>query len=168
MLARQNNHATTLPPSFSSEWDKHDIEFSSDLLQGFIQHPQRFPLHYKKRRFWERMNHSHSQHLSDIGLTFHSSDYHKPGSILDITIPTRRETHDFPAKVVAVQANAEGYEIGVLLLHKEDVPKLRIIEQICHIELYLNDKKYKDGPFVSHEKITEEWIGRFASEFPTH
>ena len=45
--------------------------------------------------------------------------------------------------------------IGMMLLNMEDVPKLRIVEQICHIELYLSDKRYNEGPFLSKEKLTE-------------
>ena len=54
----------------------------------------------------------------------------------------------------------------MMLLNEEDGPRLRIVEQICHIELYLSDKRYKEGPFLSREKLTEEWINRFASGFP--
>ena len=101
-------------------------------------------------------------------MSFISETYQKPGGILDITIPTHKETHCFTAKVVAVQTHEQGFRIGVLPLDEADSSKLRIIEQICHIELYLDDKKYQDSPFVSKEKITEEWIGRFASQFPSH
>ena len=143
------------------------IDFSSDTLSGFIQHPMRFPIEYKRLRFWERAK-LELTNPSNIGLTFAVEKYEKPGSILEITIPTRKEMHQFPAKVVAVKEIDQGFELGVWLLNEEDAPKLRIIEQICHIELYLNEKKYRDGPFVSQEKITEEWIGKFASQFPVN
>jgi hypothetical protein len=68
--------------------------------------------------------------------------------------------------VVLVIENDAGFEIGMMLLNEEDGPRLRIVEQICHIELYLSDKRYKEGPFLSREKLTEEWINRFASGFP--
>lgn len=145
----------------------HNIDFSSDTLSGFIQHPMRFPIEYKRLRFWERGKLDISN-PSNIGLTFTVEKYEKPGSILEVTIPTRKEIHQFPAKIVAVKETDQGFELGVWLLNEEDAPKLRIIEQICHIELYLNEKKYRDGPFVSQEKITEEWIGKFASHFPVN
>ena len=63
-------------------------------------------------------------------------------------------------------ASEKGYEVGMMLLNIEDAHRLRIVEQICHIELYLSDKRYKEGPFLSKEKLTEEWINRFASNFP--
>lgn len=141
------------------------FNFGNELLEGFIQHPDRFPLQFRRLRFWERAKLELTQ-VSNIGLTFSSEHYQKPGSLLEITIPTRKETHRFLGKVVVVKESVNSYEIGIWLMNAEDAPKLRIIEQICHIELYLNDKKYKDGPFLSKEKLTEEWISRFASSFP--
>ena len=42
-----------------------------------------------------------------------------------------------------------------------------IVEQICHIEAYLPHKRYREGPFISRERVTEEWISRFAATFPS-
>lgn len=167
MLAGHVTNATLHPCPLPDNPAHTAIDFSSELLQGFIKHPRRFPLQYKKLRFWERTKLDTSR-PSNIGLTFHTEQYHKPGSILEITIPTRKDTHCFPAKVVAIKETDEGYDTGVWLVNADDAPRLRIVEQICHIELYLNDKKYKEGPFLSSEKITEEWIGKFAGQFPVN
>jgi hypothetical protein len=144
--------------------DKPD-DFQSELLEGFIQHPKRFPLKFRRLRFWQSSKLELNED-SKTGLTFSSKEYQKPGSIIEVTIPTRKEVHNFLGKVVMVKESDENYEIGIWLINVEDAPKLRIVEQICHIELYLNDKRYKEGPFLSQEKLTEEWITRFASGFP--
>jgi hypothetical protein len=167
MLAANTKEAVPRAIPVPGEYNKSEFDFGNSLLQGFIQHPLRFPLEFKRLRFWERSKLDLSN-PSNTGLTFFSEHYQRPGSILEITIPTRKQTHQFPAKVVAVQEKDNGYEIGVWLLNADDTPKLRIVEQICHIELYLNDKKYREGPFLSQEKITEEWIGKFASQFPVN
>ena len=159
---RSNNHSVLRP-----NHPEKPATFDNELMHGFIKHPERFPLAYRKLRFWERSKIEDRQQ-SNTGLTFSSDNYQKPGNILEITIPTRKETHQFLARVVMVRQDENGYELGVWLLNAEDTPKLRIIEQICHIELYLNDKRYKDGPFLSPEKLTEEWISRFASQFPAN
>jgi len=141
------------------------VSFADDLFQGFIKHPERFPLHFRRLRFWETPN-LDEELTPNIGLTFSSKVYQKPGSFLEVTIPTRNEIHKFPGKVVMVKESDEAYDIGLWLLEIEDGAKLRIVEQICHIELYLNDKRYKEGPFLSKERLTEEWITRFAGSFP--
>ena len=163
-LGRTSQHpgvGTVIPPKLTDQ----PVNFENDLLQGFIKHPERFPFEFRRLRFWERSKIEITQN-SNIGLTFSSEEYQKPGSIIEVTIPTRKETHRFLGKVVMVKESDKSYEIGIWLLNIEDGPKLRIVEQICHIELYLNDKRYKEGPFLSREKLTEEWIGRFASSFP--
>jgi hypothetical protein len=163
-LSRTSQHSgvgTVIPPKFADQ----AVNFENDLLQGFIKHPDRFPLNFRRLRFWERSKIDTTQ-TSNIGLTFSCEEYQKPGSIIEVTIPTRKEVHRFLGKVVMVKESDESYDIGIWLLNIEDDPKLRIVEQICHIELYLNDKRYKEGPFLSREKLTEEWISRFASSFP--
>ena len=165
-LGRTSQHpnaGTVTPPQLPDQ----PIQFENDLLQGFIKHPDRFPFHFRRLRFWERSKIKNTE-TSNIGLTFSSKEYQKPGSIIEVTIPTRKETHQFLGKVVMVKESDESYEIGIWLLNIEDAPKLRIVEQICHIELYLNDKRYKEGPFISREKLTEEWISRFAGSFPVN
>ncbi len=159
----QSNSAvgTVVPPNMLDQ----PANFENDLLEGFIAHPERFPLKFRRLNFWQRSKIDTAQN-SNIGLTFTSSEYQKPGSIIEVTIPTRKETHHFMGKVVMIKESDNGYEVGVWLLNVEDAPKLRIVEQICHIELYLNDKRHKEGPFLSKEKLTEEWISRFASSFP--
>lgn len=164
MLATDVNHATFRPEPLGHQLPK-DIEFGNKLLQGFIKHPERFPLQFKRLRFWERSKVDMSN-PANIGLTFFAEQAQKLGSLLEMTIPTRKEVHTFIGKVVAIKENDEGYDIGIWLVNADDAPTLRIVEQICHIELYLNDKKYREGPFLSPEKITEEWIGKFASHFP--
>jgi hypothetical protein len=143
------------------------VQFENELLVGFIQHPDRFPLQFRRLRFWERSKIKENQ-TSNVGLIFCAEEYQKPGSIIEVTIPTRKETHQFLGKTVMVKETDKNYEIGIWLLNSADSPKLRIVEQICHIELYLNDKRYKEGPFLSPERLTEEWISRFASSFPVN
>lgn len=159
----QSNYAvgTVIPPNLTGQ----PADFENDLLEGFIKHPERFPLKFRRLRFWQRSKIEVTQD-SNIGLTFFSKEYQKPGSIIEVTIPTRNDIHNFIGKVIMVKESDDHYEIGIWLLNVEDGPKLRIVEQICHIELYLNDKRHKEGPFLSREKLTEEWISRFASSFP--
>lgn len=163
LSSTQSNVAvgTVIPPNMTEQ----PANFEDDLLEGFIKHPERFPLKFKRIPFWQRSKIETTQN-SNIGLTFSSKEHQKPGSIIEVTIPTRKEIHHFMGKVVMIKESEGHYEIGIWLLNAEDGPKLRIVEQICHIELYLNDKRRKEGPFLSREKLTEEWINRFASSFP--
>ena len=140
--------------------------FDDDHFLGFIHHPRRFPIEYRRIPFWEKSD-PHFEEESDIGLTLGSAKYMKPGTCIEIAIPTRKEIQKFRCRVVLVREVEAGYELGLWLLNKSDAARFRIVEQICHIELYLTDKRYLDGPFLSRERVTSEWITRFASGFPT-
>ena len=151
-----------MTPNTSPEREKFDDEH----FLGFIHHPRRFPIEYRRISFWEKTVPVFEE-ASDIGLTITSVKYMKPGTCIEIAIPIRRELQKFRCRVVLVREVSEGYELGLWLLNKSDAARIRIVEQICHIELYLNDKRYMDGPFLSRERVANEWITRFAANFPT-
>ena len=161
-LSVKNQYERTI---FTPELPDIPAIFQNDFLEGFIKHPERFPIEVRQLRFWERSKIEYSD-VTNIGFSFFSELYQKPGNIIEVSIPSNGEINFFLGKVVLVIASNKGYEIGMMLLNIEDAQRLRIVEQICHIQLYLNDKRFNDGPFLSKEKLTEEWINRFASNFP--
>ena len=141
-------------------------DFRNEHLHGFIQHPQQFPLQLRILRFGERKKTLKTEESCNIGLIILSEKYLRPGTVLEISIPMRKDTHKFTCKVVLIQEEKRGYGIGLWLMHKPDEQRIRIVEQVCHIEHYLGEKRRKDGPFLSQEKIMEEWITKFAARFP--
>ncbi|HBH11463.1 MAG TPA: hypothetical protein DDX15_08190, partial [Gammaproteobacteria bacterium] len=131
----KQNHVRTV---FTPELPDIPKVFQNDFLEGFIKHPERFPIEVRRLRFWERLQKEYTN-TTDIGFNFFSKEYQKPGDMIEVSIPTMNENSLFLGKVVLVIGSDNGYEIGMMLLNMEDVPKLRIVEQICHIELYLSD-----------------------------
>jgi len=138
----------------------------TDTQTGFIHHPRGFPLEYK-RVWFEGKTNPPSQAQSDMGLIFQSDNYLKPGTIVEITIPLRNALEKFRGKVVMVRNKGDYFEIGLWLKHREDASRARIVEQICHIEAYLKEKKFRDGPYVlNQERAAAEWISKNASSVP--
>lgn len=138
-----------------------------DEQTGFIHHPAGFPIECKRLWFAEPDEHTDMGH-SDIGLIFDSEKYIKPGVTIEITIPLRNEIEKFRGKVVLVRHNGDFYEIGIWLRRHADASRARIVEQICHIEAYLKEKKFREGPYViNRERAAEEWISKYASSVPT-
>ncbi len=137
-----------------------------DQQTGFIHHPSGFPIDF--RRIWfEEKAHAETVEQSDIGLIFESDKYFKPGITMEITIPLPDETARFRGRVVLVRHNGESYEIGLWLRHRADASRARIVEQLCHIETYLRQKKFRDGPYsLNRDKLAEEWITKYASRVP--
>ena len=138
-----------------------------DVKTGFIQHPTGYPIEVKYKRFWEKWT-TNNQLTSRIGIKFDSVKHIKLGSFIDIFIPLPDKTEQFAGKVVLVRENSDCYEIGLCFLNQEDASRARIVEQICHIELYMQEKKYKEGPYnLSPERVAQEWITKYASDVPS-
>ena len=147
--------------------NKYYTEFVESNLTGFIHHPTGIPL--EVRRLWleDLFNETLDPEPGNIGLCFESDRYIKPGTVLEVSIPLRGVIQKFKGRVVLVKWNGESCEIGMWLSSKTDAGRIRIVEQICHIEAYLKHKRHFDGPFVSKERVAQEWIARFASSFPS-
>ena len=80
----------------------------------------------------------------------------------------RGELEQFRGKVVLVRQNGDCWEVGVWFPCRIDASRMRIVEQICHIEAYLQQKKYVEGPYnLNRERIAAEWINRHAATVPT-
>lgn len=138
-----------------------------DEQTGFIHHPSGFPLECKRLWFAGWKNDVEAD-CGDIGLIFDSEKYIRPGASIEITIPLRNEIEKFQGKVVLVRHNGDFFEIGMWLHRRDDASRARIVEQICHIESYLKDKKFREGPYVlNRERVAEEWISKYASTVPT-
>lgn len=163
--AQANTNRKNLPMGHMSIGENVRAKLESSTLEGFIRHPRAFPM--AVRRIWfEWSQGKKARYKCDLGLCFSSEKYIPTGAILEITIPLRGEEQKFKGKVVLVRNRGEYYEIGIWLDEKADGHRARMVEQICHIETYLKDKHRKEGPFVSRERVAEEWISKFAASFP--
>ena len=138
----------------------------TDPQTGFIHHPRGFPLQYKRLRFDDKDDQADSNR-SSIGLLFQSDKYLKLGITVEITIPLRNKLEKFRGKVVMVRNQGDYFEIGLWLKHREDASRARIVEQLCHIEAYFKEKKFRDGPYIlNRERVAEEWISKNAGSVP--
>ncbi len=43
---------------------------------------------------------------------------------------------------------------------------MRMVEQVCHIERYRADVLEREGRALTGEQAAEEWIKRYAEDFP--
>lgn len=145
---------------------QYSATIDDGLLSGFIHHPSAFPLSYK-RLWFDRKKQQLNEQDKTIGLCFRSDKYLKPGIKVEVSIPLRGEVQNFRGKVVLVRNMQDHFEIGIWLTQAEDVHRARLVEQICHIETYLRTKKHQDGPFLTDERVAEEWVSKYAAAFPS-
>ena len=138
-----------------------------DDQTGFIHHPAGVPIEIRRLWFsgWRMRPRAER---SDIGFIFESERYLPPGAAVEVTIPMRTDAERFRGKVVLVRHNGACYEIGLWLPVPEEAGRLRIVEQICHIEAYLQQRKYAEGPYaLNRDRVAAEWIDRYAGNVPS-
>jgi hypothetical protein len=140
-----------------------------DSQTGFLYHPSGFPLEIRRKWFTAKPGTvSTPQQFPHIGIIFASDRYLKPGTMVEITVHMPNNLEKFTGQVVLVKHNRDHYEIGLWLSDPADAGRARIVEQVCHIEAYLKEKKYRDGPYnLNPERVAREWIAKYAGGVPT-
>ena len=100
------------------------------------------------------------------GLAFVSQ---KPLEVLQrvrVCIPLLREDSHLVGSVVWCEKAGKSYEIGIEFEKSRDVFRMRMIEQICHIEHYRKEVERLEGRELSSHEAAGEWISKYASDFP--
>ena len=100
------------------------------------------------------------------GLAFLSS---RPFDLMErvrVTIPVLEQDNRLTGNVVWCEKSAEGYEVGIEFEKSRDTYRMRMIEQICHIEHYRREVERLEGRKLSSQDAAGEWIARFARDFP--
>ncbi len=104
--------------------------------------------------------------LSLGGLAFVSSEALKPLQKVKVCIPLLKKDNYLIGTVVWCEKINKGYEIGLEFEGKRKAFRLRMIEQICHIEHYRKEVARAEGRDLSAEAAAREWISRYAGDFP--
>jgi len=100
------------------------------------------------------------------GLAFLSS---RPLNVLQrvrVSIPVLDQNFHVIGNVAWCEKSDQGYEIGVEFEKRRDAFRLRMVEQICHIEDYRQQVELLEGRKLDAREAAEEWISRFARDFP--
>lgn len=100
------------------------------------------------------------------GLSFISEKALETEHRVKISVPILKGDSCLIGTVVWCEKSKEGYEIGLKFESSNDVFRLRMIEQICHIEHYRKEVKRLEGREISAEEAAKEWISLYAGDFP--
>lgn len=152
--ATDGQQAAQIPPDSHSAF--------TDPATGFIRHPLDYPLEMRRIWSWRRP----TPRGRGLGLCFESDHPYRPGTRLEIGIPLRGETQWFEGEVVMLREEGDGYDLGWWLASEPLAHRLRIVEQICHIECELRHRRGLGMVPLSRERIARDWISRFAAHFP--
>lgn len=134
-------------------------------MRNYIRHPSDIPIEFETV---ESLGTDSDllKNISHGGLSFNSQRPLAKDSIVRIHFPFGNCGGDMRARVKWCKHADDHYEIGVQFLDAEDVFRIRMVEQVCHIEHYKRKVKRLEGREITGKQAAMEWIELFASDFP--
>jgi hypothetical protein len=103
--------------------------------------------------------------ISTGGLAFFSESGYPLYSVLKIKIELVNPVFEGRARVAWCNRAGNVYEVGVEFTEAKDTFRIRMVEQICHIEHYKNEIREKEGRLLNGREAALEWINKFAGSF---
>ncbi len=130
----------------------------------YIRHVAHIPLEVEPYD----ANHQVSLQLENVsvgGLAFKSANDIPVGTLVKIRISDINPEFLVDGVVQWCKPSADAFEVGVEFLGEEDAFRVRMMEQVCHIEQY-RQKQLKTGRVLTVNEASEEWIEKHGADFP--
>lgn len=134
-------------------------------MRHFIRHPADISIEVARNDPLPPVD-LHTCNVSFGGLAFQSRVELAPGAIVEVRIPVVRPEFESKARVVWCNGREDGFELGVEFLDVADAFRVRMVEQVCHIENYKQEVYRAEGRTLTTEEAAREWIGKYAANFP--
>jgi hypothetical protein len=138
-------------------------------MRRFIRHPTSIPIEIRTTVAPDAPQAYERDAVLDVsleGLAFHFFDVLDPGSIVLLRIPFVDPVFESFARVVWCHASEPGYKVGAEFLKAQDDFRVRMVEQVCHIESYRQQVRAEEHRELTTEEAAMEWIAKFAAQFP--
>jgi len=138
-------------------------------IRKFIRHPSGVPIQVTLDFAEDENDETVDQTITNVslgGLAFHSAKSLEVLQRVRISIPVLQQENHLVGNVVWCDKSDSGFEIGIEFEHSRDVFRLRMIEQICHIEHYRKEVEQQEGRKLSSQEAAKEWISKYAGDFP--
>lgn len=131
----------------------------------FIRHPSRMPINFELQADLPRQA-NYLRNVSEGGLCFDSSVALELNVAIRVIIPLLGQQYEAEGAVVWCEPSPDGFAIGVRFFSAQDRFCVRMVEQLCYIEDYRLQVEREEGRTLSSEQAADEWIARFADQFP--
>jgi hypothetical protein len=99
------------------------------------------------------------------GLCFIADDRLDINEPIQVRFPVLNRETSLDGKVVWCNKIDKGYEVGLEFDDPDEVERLKMIEQVRHIEQFREEVESREGRKLSGEQAAREWISRYAGEF---
>ncbi|MDX8392206.1 MAG: PilZ domain-containing protein [Mariprofundaceae bacterium] len=130
----------------------------------FVRHPSSIPIDVRLLD-GERGE----VHMSDISLGGLAFAYHWPialGVQVAVCVPSLASHIELSGRVVRCCGKISQWMVGVVFEEKEDVFRMRMVQQICHVEAYRQEVMTLENRSISSNEAADEWIATNAAHFP--
>jgi predicted NAD/FAD-dependent oxidoreductase len=87
------------------------------------------------------------------------------GRIITVRISIVKPAFEAKGRVAWCRNENGAFDIGIEFTEARDVFKMRMIEQVCHIEHYKKEIREKEGRVLSGREAALEWISKYANTF---
>ena len=132
----------------------------------FIRHPTDIPVRWSLGAIVPPGG-EHLRNISEGGLAFESHHEIPVGSTIEIHIPVAHPEVSLNGEVVWCHpVEDDRFEVGVRFTDAGQHFKMRMVEQVCHIEQYKKDMLENEYRTLTSEEAAMEWIKRYAEDFP--
>lgn len=126
---------------------------------SYIQHPSNIPLQLSACHC-----HPHHRTPMPLGLICHSDTYWEGGDYIELKSPLAPEVHA-QGQILWCRRHHKGYQIAIAFYSSDDLYRIRMLEQLCHINHYHKQQK-RQGKVIPLDVAANEWIEKFAAHFP--
>jgi len=131
------------------------------MPRRFIRHPTGIPIQLSIPNYnSERLSGYaprcvQTNDISVGGLSCESSEAMSAGQAVEVD-------------VLWCKGDGAGYLVGIGFSDFATAYSVRMVEQVCHIEEYRQKVLDEEGRQLSSEGAAEEWIDKYAAEFPLY
>lgn len=131
----------------------------------YIRHPVDIPIHIEAQGPQVPEN-VRLNNVSVGGLSIRTPHFVEPGVSIKISIDVVKPVFEVEVLVQWCHCIEDEFEIGVEFADVGDAFRVRMVEQVCHIEHYRQQVWREEKRLLNGEAAAAEWIERFAHEFP--
>lgn len=105
------------------------------------------------------------QNVSLGGIACHGSHGIDKNCVVNIRMHLLQPVYESQGRVVWCKQTGEDYELGIEHIGDKDKPRLNMVEQISHIEHYLNEVRISEGRNLDGEEAAREWVAIHGSNY---
>lgn len=134
-------------------------------MRDYIRHPTDIPIQFDLVEVVADQK-EYLNNISEGGLSFRSCIYIELGSEIIVRIPVHSPVFEEKGIVVWNEKKDNCWDVGVRFVNVSSEFRLRMIEQVCHIEHYRKEVLEKEGRDISGAEAASEWIKKYAKDFP--